>query len=94
MDAPTQGGGSEEASSTVIGKLYATRVFSRARTSPKIQHMRRAALVTMIAGVFTGVMALGTLMTGWWWLSPYALMAAGALLILAAVLASVAGGMG
>jgi hypothetical protein len=54
--------------------------------------MKRLALVTMIAGVFTGVMALGPLMTGWWWLSPYSLMAAGALLILGAVLASVAGG--
>ena len=55
--------------------------------------MRRVALVTMIAGVFVGVMAIGTLMTGWWGLSPYALMASGALLIIAAALASIAGGM-
>jgi hypothetical protein len=55
--------------------------------------MKRVALATMIAGVFAGVMAIGTLMTGWWGLSPYALMTAGALLILGAVLASVAGGM-
>lgn len=55
--------------------------------------MKRIAFIVTAAGTFAGVMALGTLMTGQWWLSPYALIAAGALLILAAALAAAAGGL-
>ncbi len=44
--------------------------------------MKRIAFIVVAAGSFAAVMAMGTLFGGWWGLSPYALMVAGALLIL------------
>jgi hypothetical protein len=48
--------------------------------------MRVVATVLMITGIFAGMLSLGLLMTGWWGLAPHALMFAGAVLILAAVI--------
>ena len=53
--------------------------------------MKRLADAAAVIGILAGVLALGTLMTGWWGLSPWALMAAGLLLITGAVLGALAG---
>jgi hypothetical protein len=54
--------------------------------------MKRVAFVMAMSGTLMGVLAIGTLITGYWEMAPFALATAGVLLIVGAALAAKAGG--
>ena len=52
--------------------------------------MKAVANALMIFGTFSGALAIGLLLIGWWDWAPFALMAAGGLLILAGAVGALA----
>ena len=54
------------------------------------KEMKAVANALMIVGTFSGALAIGLLLIGWWDWAPFALMAGGGLLILAGAVGALA----